>query len=117
MAKRNISRLIACGLLLTTASGCVSTQWADTHWRAHRYSERLDQLAEKRMDPNYYREVKLGNLTIHVCGPAALKSKSPTRGQCSYPGHVWVLGDADYISQWGLGHELAHQLGYDPDKF
>lgn len=100
-------------ILLLACCGCLSTQWHDAHWRAHRYAERLDALAEQRIKPGFYRKIKV-DLTVHVCGTKALKERSPSGGQMyrrdGSGAQIWVIGDDSYISQWGLGHEIAHHL-------
>ena len=111
-------------ILLLTLPGCLTSQWHDAHWRAHRYAERLDALAEQRIKPEFYKKVDI-KLTVHVCGSKALKERSPSGWMMyrrnSKEAHIWVLGDDSYISQWGLGHEVSHHLeqwlpNLDPDR-
>lgn len=114
--------------LLFLASGCAvgsdrrSGERFYAWQAAYQAAGKLDSAAEPHINPpDYYRRVRLGALTIHLCGPEALRKLSPSGGQCALgggrdgAGQVWVLAGPEYISQWGLGHEMGHLLGYKVD--
>ncbi|MCB2226661.1 MAG: hypothetical protein KQH53_08280 [Desulfarculaceae bacterium] len=90
---------------------------------------RLDaEIAPLITEPDYHQEVKMGQVTLHICGPEAIKRLSPTGWMCwagDGPGgvvdHAYVLGGPLpngklYASQHAFGHEaMAHFLGIDAD--
>jgi hypothetical protein len=76
-------------------------------------------------DPDFCQMFAPKNLVVFVCGPAAMEKARKAMG---YPEgtsgfylktetliYLWVPGDANWISQHVLGHELGHVLGYDVD--
>lgn len=107
------------------AQGCggMQTQWEWTYGEAGKLDYQAEQVIT---NPNYIRRVDLAvsgkHVRLNICGPAVLKRVCGRIGgsQCVIGHNIYVLGGPmpngrDYLSQWGLGHELGHVLGYDVD--
>lgn len=90
---------------------------------ARSFAERIDVDAAKRIDPDFHEIYHLGRITVHICGARALRRVSPCksgwicrRTTITYDHQLYILGgpyvdgSGWYLSQWALGHEMAHIL-------
>lgn len=115
-----MKRLITTTMACLALSGCVSVGgFGAAHESARLFADRADYYAQREIPPDYH-QAKTITVTVHICGRDTLRQapcNAGTGNMCSSPGEIWILGGPDYVSQWGLGHEMGHQLGYNPDTF